>query len=335
MRHQGNRIKNIFSGCLPSVRNFALSDGVANMHIKKSDKYGWLIYLLPAFIVYTVFMAFPLADSIRLSFFSGSSASGKNIFVGLNNYKALFGDADNARRYWGAFGNTWYFFFIHMLVQNVLGLTFSLMLTAKGMKRTRFYQTIIFIPVTLAILVTGYLWKLILNPQWGALPLMLKNFGLETLIKPWLGEQQYALTAISLVSSWQWVGIPTMMILAGLQTISDDLLEAADIAGCNSWQKILYIKLPLIKPMLGMIAILTFVNNFNAFDVVFAMENVNGAPQYATDLIGTLFYRIGIAGQHPVGIPNPGMGAAIATVTFIMLMIGVGIMLRLTQGDKN
>ena len=305
------------------------------MHIKKSDKYGWLIYLLPAFIVYTVFMAFPLADSIRLSFFSGSSASGKNIFVGLNNYKALFGDADNARRYWGAFGNTWYFFFIHMLVQNVLGLTFSLMLTAKGMKRTRFYQTIIFIPVTLAILVTGYLWKLILNPQWGALPLMLKNFGLETLIKPWLGEQQYALTAISLVSSWQWVGIPTMMILAGLQTISDDLLEAADIAGCNGWQKILYIKLPLIKPVLGMVAILTFVNNFNAFDVVFAMENVNGAPQYATDLIGTLFYRVGIAGQHPVGIPNPGMGAAIATVTFIMLMIGVGIMLRLTQGDKN
>ena len=305
------------------------------MNIAKSDKYGWLLYLLPAFIVYTVFMAFPLADSIRLSFFSGSSASGKNIFVGLNNYKALFGDADNARRYWGAFGNTWYFFFIHMLVQNVLGLTFSLMLTAKGMKWTRFYQTIIFIPVTLAILVTGYLWKLILNPQWGALPLMLKNLGLETLIKPWLGEQQYALTAISLVSSWQWVGIPAMMILAGLQTIPDDLLEAADIAGCNSWQKIRYIKLPLIKPVLGMVAILTFVNNFNAFDVVFAMENVNGAPQYATDLIGTLFYRVGIAGQHPVGIPNPGMGAAIATVTSIMLMIGVGIMLRLTQGDKN
>ena len=305
------------------------------MNTKKSDRYGWLLYLLPAFIVYTVFMAFPLADSIRLSFFSGSPASDKNLFVGLQNYKELFGDADNARRYWGAFGNTWYFFFIHMLVQNILGLTFSLMLTAKGMKWTRFYQTIIFIPVTLAILVTGYLWKLILNPQWGALPLLLKNMGLETLIKPWLGEQQYALTALSLVSSWQWVGIPAMMILAGLQTIPDDLLEAADIAGCNDWQKIRYIKLPLIKPVLGMVAILTFVNNFNAFDVVFAMENVNGAPQYATDLIGTLFYRVGIAGQHPVGIPNPGMGAAIATVTFIMLMIGVGIMLRLTQGDKN
>lgn len=250
------------------------------MNTKKSDRYGWPLYLLPAFIVYTVFMAFPLADSIRLSFFSGPPASGKNLFVGLQNYKELFGDADNARRYWGAFGNTWYFFFIHMLVQNVLGLTFSLMLTAKGMKWTRFYQTIIFIPVTLAILVTGYPWKLILNPQWGALPLMLKSIGLESLVKPWLGEQQYALAALSLVSSWQWVGIPAMMILAGLQTIPDDLLEAAD-------------------------------------------------------LIGTLFYRVGIAGQHPVGIPNPGMGAAIATVTFIMLMVGVGIMLRLTQGEKD
>ena len=109
---------------------------------------------------------------------------------------------------------------------------------------------------------------------------MLKSIGLESLVKPWLGEQQYALTALSLVSSWQWVGIPAMMILAGLQTIPDDLLEAAD-------------------------------------------------------LIGTLFYRVGIAGQHPVGIPNPGMGAAIATVTFIMLMVGVGIMLRLTQGEKD
>ena len=126
-----------------------------------------------------------------------------------------------------------------------------------------------------------------------------------------------------------------MMILAGLQTIPDDLFEAADIAGCNGRQKIWYIKLPLIKPVIGMVAILTFVNNFNAFDVVFAMENVNGAPQYSTDLIGTLFYRIGIAGQHPVGIPNPGMGSAVATVTFIMLMAGVAVILRLTRGDKD
>jgi raffinose/stachyose/melibiose transport system permease protein len=81
-----------------------------------------------------------------------------------------------------------------------------------------------------------------------------------------------------------------------------------------------------------MIAILTFVSNFNAFDVVFALENVNGAPNYSTDLIGTLFYRVGIAGQHPVGIPDPGMGAAIAAITFIVLCAGVIPTLRKTQG---
>ncbi|MFI3257358.1 MAG: sugar ABC transporter permease [Spirochaetales bacterium] len=296
---------------------------------KKTEQISWLWYILPALFIYSVFMAFPLADSIRLSFFSDSS--GESTFVGFQNYTELFGNPNYSERYWGAFGNTWYFFFIHVVVQNILGLVFALMLSAKGMKAVRLYQTIIFIPVTLAILVTGYLWKLILNPQWGALPLFLQAINLEQLVQPWLGDEKYALTAVSLVSSWQWVGIPTMMFLAGLQGISDDLFEAADIAGCSTWQKIWYIQLPLIKPVIGLVAILTFVNNFNAFDIVFSMENVNGAPQYSTDLIGTLFYRVGIAGQHPVGIPNAGMGATIATVTFAMLMIGVGIILRITR----
>lgn len=90
----------------------------------------------------------------------------------------------------------------------------------------------------------------------------------------------------------------------------------------------------MILPIIGIVAILTFVNNFNAFDVIFAMENANGAPQYSTDIMGTLFYRIGIAGQHPVGIPNPGLGSAIATVTFIMLLIGAMMVLQLTR-SKN
>ncbi len=299
------------------------------MSINKKGQSTWLLYILPALFFYTLFMAFPLADSIRLSFFSESS--GESVFVGFKNYIELFTNSIYSERYWGAFKNTWYFFFIHIVVQNALGLVFALMLSSKGMKGVRFYQTVIFIPVTLAILVTGYLWKLILNPQWGALPLFLNAIGLEQFVQPWLGDEQYALTALSLVSSWQWVGMPTMMFLAGLQGISEDLFEAADIAGCSTWQKIWHIKLPLIKPVIGIVAILTFVNNFNAFDVVFAMENVNGAPQYATDLIGTLFYRVGIAGQHPVGIPNPGMGATIATVTFLMLMLGVGIILKLTR----
>lgn len=303
----------------------------------QKNKYaiGWYLYLIPALILYVVFMAFPLIDSIRISFFTFDSEAHKNVFIGLKNYIDLFTNQEYSLRFWGAFRNTWYFFLIHMVAQNCLAIIFALLLNTKDFRASRFYQTVIFLPVTFAVLITGYLWKLLLNPQWGAFASLLNMTGFGAMVKPWLGDEQTALTAVGLVSAWQWMGIPTMMFYAALQTISYDILEAAEIAGANRWQKIIKIKLPLILPVIGIVAILTFVNNFNAFDVIFAMENANGAPQYSTDIMGTLFYRIGIAGQHPVGIPNPGLGSAIATVTFLMLLAGALAVLQITRSKDE
>jgi len=303
----------------------------------QKNKYaiGWDLYLIPALILYVVFMAFPLIDSIRISFFTFDSEAHKNVFIGLKNYIDLFTNQEYSLRFWGAFRNTWYFFLIHMVAQNCLAIIFALLLNTKDFRASRFYQTVIFLPVTFAVLITGYLWKLLLNPQWGAFASLLNMTGFGAMVKPWLGDEQTALTAVGLVSAWQWMGIPTMMFYAALQTISYDILEAAEIAGANRWQKIIKIKLPLILPVIGIVAILTFVNNFNAFDVIFAMENANGAPQYSTDIMGTLFYRIGIAGQHPVGIPNPGLGSAIATVTFLMLLAGALAVLQITRSKDE
>jgi raffinose/stachyose/melibiose transport system permease protein len=294
--------------------------------------FTWLPYLAPALVFYVVFMAWPLLDSLRLSLYTGSAGVGRS-FAGLENYRRLFGEARYSERYWGAFGHTLIFFLVHLVVQNGLGIFFAAMLTGKTMRAGKIYQTIIFIPVTLAILVTGYLWKLLLNPVWSG-P-MLQKIGLGILAKPWLGDPKTALICVALVSCWQWMGIPTMMFVAALRNISDDYIEAASIEGATAAQIFWLIRLPLIKSVVGMVAILTFVNNFNAFDVVFAMENVNGAPGYATDLIGTLFYRVGIAGQHPVGIADPGLGAAIATITFLVLCVGVIPTLRKTQGGNR
>ncbi|NQT59643.1 MAG: sugar ABC transporter permease [Bacteroidetes bacterium] len=294
----------------------------------------WVVYLLPALLFYTVFMAYPLFNSIWLSFFTGK-AGRLTTFVGFDNYVRLFSDPIISERYWGAFGHTWLFFAVHMLVQNVLGMIFANFLITRKLRGAKVYQTIIFIPATLSILVTGYLWKLILNPQWGAINLVLKSLGTDNWAIPWLGDPSKALFIISLVSSWQWVGIPTMIFLAGFQNIPEDLYEAANIAGATSWQIFWKIKIPLMLPVVGVVSILTFVNNFNAFDVIFAMTNVNGAPQYATDLLGTLFYRVGIAGQHPVGIPDRGMGAAIATITFLILAVGVTIVMRFTRTGQE
>lgn len=290
----------------------------------------WIWYILPALLMYSLFMAYPMLDSVRLSLYEGTT--GSRTFVGLANYVRLFTDAEVSARFWGAFKNTWIFFAYHMLMQNVLGMLFAVILTTRTMRGRRFYQTIIFIPCTIAVMVTGYLFKLVLNPQFAGPTL--RTMGLGALVKPWLGQEGTALHVISLVSVWQWVGIPTMMFVAGLQSISEDLMEAADIAGANAWQTFWYIKLPLLMPVVGMIAILTFVSNFNAFDIVYAMATPDGAPNYATDLIGSLFYRYGVAGKHPIGIPEPGVGAAISTSVFAMLLIGVIPTLRATQGKE-
>jgi raffinose/stachyose/melibiose transport system permease protein len=303
---------------------------VKTMNIKKLKNSGasWIPWLIPAMLFYVFFMAWPLLDSLRLSLYTGSIGTGRS-FVGFDNFKQLFTVDRYAQRFQGAFIHTVIFFCIHMVVQNCLGLFFAVLLT-NNLKGSAFYQTVIFLPVTLAVLVTSYLWKLLLNPVWSG-P-FLSQINLDFLVRPWLGDKNTALLCVSLVSCWQWIGIPVMMFVAALRGISEDYIEAASIEGASASVIFWKIKLPLVMPVVGMIAILTFVNNFNAFDIVFAMETVNGAPNYATDLIGTLFYRIGIAGQHPVGIPDPGMGAAIATIVFFILCIGVIPTLRATQG---
>ena len=302
----------------------------------KSIKPGgiyWMRYVLPAMVFYVIFMAYPMLDSVRLSLYEGTA--GVREYVGFANYVRLFTDEVVSTRFWNAFRNNWIFFGYHMILQNALGILFAAILTNRTMKGRSVYQTLIFIPCTVAVLVTGYLFKMMMNPQWSKAPL--EKIGLGFLVhspQGWLGDPGTALSAVSLVSVWQWVGIPTMMFVAAFQSIDDDLIEAASIEGATSWQQFTRIRVPMIIPVIGMVAIMTFVANFNAFDVVFSMETLDGAPNYSTDLIGTLFYRYGVAGQHPVGIPEPGVGSAISTSIFLMLLCGVIPVLVKTQGKE-
>lgn len=306
---------------------------ISSVKVRKESGAVWFLYALPALFVYTVFMAFPVANSLRLSFFSGEGYALDN-FVGFENYIKLFTNPEISARFFTAFGNTWFFFAVHVVVQNCLGLIFALILSGRGFRGKGFFRTVIFVPVTLSVLVTGYVWKLILNPQWGALNLVLEKLGLSSLALPWLGDPHTALWAVSLVSAWQWIGLPTMMFLAGLERIPEELFEAAQIDGAGGWLTFARVKLPLLLPVVGIVTVLTFVGNFNAFDVVYAMEGANGPPAYSTDLMGTFFYRTGIAGQHPVGIPDMGLGAAVASVTFIVLFAGILVANRLT-GERS
>jgi raffinose/stachyose/melibiose transport system permease protein len=293
----------------------------------------WILFLLPALAIYLIFMAGPLFDSLRLSLYQGEGYSPTR-FVGLANYIDLFTTPLWRERFFGAVLHTCIFFAIHMIAQNSLGLLFANLLASNFSGRNLF-RTIIFAPATLSVLVTGFLWTLILNPQWGAVNKLLIAMDLKSLALPWLGRENLALPVISLTSVWQWVGMPTVLFLAGLMGISDELLEAARIDGASEWKIFWKIKLPLLKPVIGIVAILTFVDNFNAFDVIYAMAGAKGEPNYSTDLLATLFYRTGIAGEHPVGIPNMGMGATIATMTFLILMTGVLIWLYFSRRNST
>lgn len=296
-------------------------------------KVTWALFLLPALLIYLTFMAIPLFDSLRLSLYTGQGYTPTK-FVGFQNYVDLFTNPLWREKFFGAVQHTFIFFGIHMLVQNSLGLLFANLLSS-DFKGRNFFRTIIFTPATLSVLVTGFLWTLILNPNWGAVNKILIGMGLREWALPWLGRENLALPVISLTSVWQWVGMPTVMFLAGLMGISDELLEAARIDGASEWDIFWKIKFPLLRPIIGIVAILTFVDNFNAFDVIYAMAGAKGEPSYSTDLLATLFYRTGIAGEHPVGIPNMGMGAAIATVTFFILMAGVLLWLYLSRRNAE
>lgn len=293
-------------------------------------KTPWVLFTLPALFIYVTLMAFPLFNSMRLSLYTGTGLVPSE-FVGLQNYVELFTNPLFKDRLFGALKNTCVLFAICMGIQNTLGMMFANILSGR-LKGHSLYRTIIFLPATMSVLVTGFLWKLILNPHWGAVNQLLAVLGLKQFVGyPWLGRPETAMLVVGLATAWQWVGIPTMIFLAGLQGISADVLEAASIDGASPIQVFWRVKLPLLLPVIGLVSILTFVGNFNAFDIVFAMTNARGAPEYSTDIMGTLFYRIGIAGQHPVAQPNMGIGASIATVIFFILLAGVFLWLFLRQ----
>jgi raffinose/stachyose/melibiose transport system permease protein len=147
--------------------------------------------------------------------------------------------------------------------------------------------------------------------------------GLGDWFAPWLGEESTALTTLSLISVWQFVGIPMMLIYAALIAIPEDLIEAAVVDGSGPWRIFWRIRLPLILPTLGLVTILTFVANFNAFDLIYSVKGALAGPNYSADILGTLFYRTFFGFQSQPG--NATLGAAVATVMFLVILCGVGL----------
>jgi raffinose/stachyose/melibiose transport system permease protein len=285
------------------------------------------VFLAPAVLVYTAVMIWPLFNTLRLSLYTGGAAG--PAFAGLENFQTLFGDPRWSGAFWNALGNNFWFFFIHMLVQNPIGVALAAILSHPRLRFAALYRSAIFIPTILSFVIVGFAWKLILSPIWGIAPSMLDAVGLKSLFAPWLGKEEYALTTLALISVWQFVGIPMMLIYAALLSIPEEVLEAGEIDGLTGWAAFWKIKLPLILPSIGIISILTFVGNFNAFDLIYAAQGALAGPNFSTDILGTFLYRTFFGFQLQLG--DPYMGSAIATAMFLIILTGVCIYLFLIQ----
>ncbi|MCY4324769.1 MAG: sugar ABC transporter permease [Betaproteobacteria bacterium] len=281
------------------------------------------VFLAPAVFIYTAVMIVPLFNTMLLALYS--EADQQRVFVGLANYNKLFGDERWAAGFWNALVNNFWFFVIHMLVQNPIGIMLAAIFSSRHLRFGTFYRSAIFIPTILSFVIVGFAWKLILSPIWGIAPSMLDAIGLKSLYSPWLGKEEYALTTLALVSVWQFVGIPMMLIYAALLAIPDEILEAGECEGITGMSAFWKIKLPLVLPSIGIISILTFIGNFNAFDLIYASQGALAGPNFSTDILGTFMYRTFFGFQLQLG--DKYLGAAIASAMFAVILIGVCIYL--------
>ncbi|MDO8883867.1 carbohydrate ABC transporter permease, partial [Pseudotabrizicola sp.] len=254
------------------------------MAARRPFRWHILVFLAPAVLVYTAIMIIPLFGTLNLSLFN--KGPGGVEFVGLSNFATLFGDPRWSASFWNALGNNAWFFLIHMLVQNPIGIALAAILSTPRLRMAAFYRTAIFIPTILSFVIVGFVWKLILSPIWGIAPGLLDMVGLKSLFAPWLGREEYALTTLALISVWQFVGIPMMLIYAAMLSIPDEILEAAEMDGITGTSQFWKIKLPLILPSIGIISILTFVGNFNAFDLIYVAQGALAGPDFSTDILG-------------------------------------------------
>ncbi|WP_134686364.1 carbohydrate ABC transporter permease [Brevibacillus migulae] len=283
------------------------------------SKRSWLIHLfpLPALILYVMFVLYPLFSAFSYSLYDWKGIA-KGAFVGLENFTTLFTKEPFNEMFWRAIQHNLIYFVIEMIVQNGLGFLLAYIIYRK-IRGAELLKAAYFLPRLLSVIIVGFLWKLILNPNFGALNTFLGKLGLESWAKPWLGDPDTALYAIILVNCWFGIGFAVLVFLAGLQSIPAELIEAARLDGANRLRLLRSVVLPLCMPSITIMSVLTFIQAFEAFELVYAMQGSMGEPVYSTDTLAVYFYRLAFGGAGGTDTVAIGLGSALAVVLFLIV----------------
>ena len=285
------------------------------MITSKTSKFLWIAFFVtPALLIVSVFILLPLFMSLFNSLFNWNQLL-RGTFTGLGNFKKLFFTFPYNERFFNALKHNGIWFCCTMLIQNSLGLLFGYVLSRK-IAGHGVFKRIFFIPVLFSIVAVGFLWGMYLKSD-GLVNSFLNLLDLSSFRRAWLGDENTATFAIIATNIWRWVGFPSLVFLAAIDSIDQSCIEAAYIDGVNEMGLFWKIIFPLIIPSVTVITVLTVIGSLNVFEQIYTMTDLGGGPNYSTDTIGTLFYRTAF-GSVDTGNPEIGIGSTIAVIIYIM-----------------
>lgn len=282
--------------------------------LEKRERKLFLLFLTPGLLLSLGAIFIPVLYAIQLSFYHAESFIDTPEFVGLANYRRIFTDP----RYWQAFTHGVFYAASTVALQVLIGIGIALILHLEFRGRNLLRGAAL-APYILPTVVVVYIWKWVLDVNHGLINAFLHLFGLSTV--EWFGTPLLAWISVIFVSVWHWTPFVTITFLAALQTVSEDLYDAAAVDGATPWQRLIYVTLPVLKPVLVVIIMLRSIFMFNKFDIVWLLTK--GGPLTATEHLPILAY------QKTFAMFDLGGGAAVATSIFIFLTLLIWVYFKL------
>lgn len=278
------------------------------------------VFLLPALLVFAAFTAYPVVKTFWNSFYK-VLPNRPDEFVGLANYTALLFHDDT---FWRSVRNTLVWSVASPLFEVGIALLLALALYAK-VPGARFFRIAWFTPVLMSYVVVGILWVWIYNYDWGAVNALLRLIGLDHLARAWLGKPETALPALIFITTWMWTGFNMVVLLAALHSLPSEVLEAAELDNCGWGAKLWHVVIPLVKPTLLNLLVLSFIGKMKIFDLVWI--TTKGGPLWSTETVSTYLYKRAFEwSTFDLGYPS-----AIAAVWFVIVMLSVLVLSRLLR----
>ncbi|RAV20010.1 sugar ABC transporter permease [Paenibacillus contaminans] len=264
------------------------------------------VYTLPAVLFVLLMMVFPIVYTLRISFFEWSmSATTPPKWVGIDNYIALFND----NRFWHAVRATFYFTFVALIFETVLGIAIAVLLNREFMGKN-LVKTVFLLPMVATPVAMGLVWLLIYEPSIGVANTVLKSLGLKPLL--WLASPSQVLPSLIVIDVWEWTPMISLIIMAGLSTLPNDPYEAADVDGASAWTKFTAITLPLLRPTIIVAAMLRLIDVLKTFDIIYA--TTQGGPNFASETLNLYGYVLGF--QYF----KLGMASSLLVIFFAIVM---------------